>query len=126
MRLSERNKQPIWYANYSGKTEIEDEYGNIVGDYQIVYTNPKKAMWNVGVIDSVTEVEMFGMNASDIIRVVPDTKDFSLDENSVLWYGITPNIKADGTTDTPYNYNRIKIHRTLNTITFYAQRTDIK
>ena len=43
MRLSERNKQPIWYANYSGKTEIEDDDGNKVGDYQVVYTNPKKS-----------------------------------------------------------------------------------
>lgn len=125
MRLMQRNKQPIWYANYESKEEIIDEYGNSTGSYEIKYTKPKRAMWNVGVIDSDTEVEMYGLNAQDVIRIVADKKNFPLNETSVIWYGVTPTLKDDGVTYTPYNYNKIVIRSTLNTVTVYAQRVDI-
>ncbi len=125
MRLMQRNKQPIWYANYESKKEIIDEYGNSTGSYEIKYTKPKRAMWNVGVIDSDAEVAMYGFNANNVIRVIADKKNFPLNESSVIWYGITPKLNTDGTTYTPYNYNKIVIRSTLNTTIFYAQRADL-
>jgi len=125
MRTLRRNTQPIWYANYSGKTELTDEYGNSLGEYEITYTAPTKTAWNVNVVESDADVAMFGVQAIDTIVGVAPRNGFPLDETSILWYGITPTIKEDGTTDTAHNYRVVGMRSSLNAVRFYAQRVDV-
>jgi hypothetical protein len=125
MRLCERNKQPLWYANYVSHTEIVDEYNNATGEYTITYSAPTKAAWNVNVVESDSDVAMFGVQAFDTIVGVAEKDGFPLSETSILWYGITPEIKQDGTTDTAHNYRVVGIRPSLNTVRFYAQRVDV-
>jgi hypothetical protein len=125
MRFSERNKQPVWYSTFVSKTEIVDEYGNSTGEYEITYTAPAKTAWNVNVVESEADVAMFGVQAMDTIVGVAPRNGFPLDETSILWYGITPTIKEDGTTDTAHNYRVVGIRPSLNTVKFYAQRVDV-
>lgn len=125
MRMSERNKQPIWYANYSGKTELTDEYGNSLGEYEITYTAPTKTAWNVAYIESEADVQMFGVQANDTVVIVADKAGFTLTPESILWWGVTPIIKEDGTTDTPHNYRVVGIRPSLNTVKFYAQKVSV-
>lgn len=124
MRTLNRNKQTLWYANYSSTEILEDEYGNELGT-KVIYGKPASAAWNVGVIESDAEVQMFGVNAVDVISVVAEKDDFPLTETSVLWYGVTPEIKQDGTTDTAFNYRVVGIRRSLNELRFYAQKINI-
>ena len=49
-------------------------------------------------VESDADVAMFGVQAIDTIVGVADRAGFPLDETSILWYGITPTIKEDGTT----------------------------
>src|SRR5574344_583707 len=125
MRLCERNKQPLWYANYVSHTEIVDEYNNATGEYTITYSAPTKAAWNVNVVESDSDVAMFGVQAFDTIVGVAEKDGFPLSETSILWYGVTPEIKQDGTTDTAHNYRVVGIRPSLNTVRFYAQRVDV-
>ena len=125
MRFSERNKQPVWYSTFVSKTEIVDEYGNSTGEYEITYTAPTKTAWNVSVVESDADVAMFGIQAIDTIVGVAKKDGFPMTETSILWYGITPTIKEDGTTDTAHNYRVVGIRPSLNTVKFYAQRVDV-
>ncbi len=125
MRTLNKNAQPIWYANYSGKTELTDEHENSLGEYEITYTAPTKTAWNVAYIESEADVQMFGVQASDTVVIVVDKAGFTLTPESILWWGVTPNIKADGTTDTAHNYRVVGIRPSLNTVKFYAQKVSV-
>jgi hypothetical protein len=125
MRTLGRNAQPVWYATFASKTEIVDEYNNATGEYTITYSAPTKAAWNVSVVESDSDVAMFGVQAFDTIVGVAEKDGFPLSETSILWYGITPEIKQDGTTDTAHNYRVVGIRPSLNTVRFYAQKVSV-
>jgi hypothetical protein len=125
MRFSERNRQPVWYSTFVSKTEIVDEYENATGEYKITYSAPVKAAWNVSVVESEADIAMFGVQALDAIVGVASRNGFPLDETSILWYGITPEIKQDGMTDTAHNYRVVGIRPSLNTVRFYAQKVSV-
>lgn len=125
MRTLVKNAQPIWYSNYSSKTELTDEDGNSLGEYEITYTAPTKTAWNVAYIESEADVQMFGVQASDTVVIVADKAGFTLTPESILWYGIAPTIKEDGTTDTAHNYRVVGIRPSLNTVRFYAQKVSV-
>lgn len=125
MRALSRNQQPIYYATFVSKTEIKDEYDNATGEYAITYSAPVKAAWNVSVVQSDSEVAMFGVQSIDTIVGVAEKDGFPLDETSILWYGIAPEIKEDGTTDTAHNYRVVGIRPSLNTVKFYAQKVSV-
>ena len=125
IRTLNKNKQSIYYATFVSKTEIVDEYDNATGEYEITYTAPAKTAWNVNVVESDADVAMFGVQAIDTIVGVADRAGFPLDETSILWYGITPTIKEDGTTDTAHNYRVVGIRPSLNTVKFYAQKVSV-
>ena len=125
MRTLGRNAQPVWYATFASKTEIVDEYDNATGEYVVTYSAPTKAAWNVSVVESEAEVAMFGIQAIDTIVGVAEKDGFPMTETSILWYGITPTIKEDGTTDTAHNYRVVGMRSSLNAVRFYAQRVDV-
>jgi len=125
MRTLKKNTQPIWYANYSGKTELTDEYGNSIGEYEITYTAPTKTAWNVAYIESEADVQMFGVQASDTVVIVAPKVGFTLTPESILWWGVTPTIKEDGTTDTAHNYRVVGIRPSLNAVKVYAQKVSV-
>ena len=125
MRLLNRNKQPLWYANFTGRTELIDEWGNSTGQHELIYTNPTRVEWNVNIVGSDYEVEMFGVDAVDTIVMVVRNGDLPLTETSILWYDVTPNIKQDGTTNTPHNYRIIGIRKSLNFTKVYAKKVDV-
>ena len=125
MRLLNRNKQPLWYANFADKTELIDEWGNSTGQYELVYSKPTKAEWNVNIVDSDYEVEMFGVDAVDTIVMVVKNEDLPLTETSILWYDVTPNIKEDGTTEKPHIYSIIGIRKSLNFTKVYAKKVSV-
>ena len=125
MRTLNRNKQPIWYSNYASSSPILDEYGNNTGQTKITYDNPEKKDWNVNTVESDAEAQMFGVKAVDTIKVVADKNDFPLSEASILWWGVTPIIKDDGSTDTKHNYTMAGIRPSLNELVFYATKVDV-
>lgn len=124
MRLLNRNTQLIYYATIVSKEEIKDEYSNATGQYQITYSAPVKTMWNVSYIDSDVEVEMFGIAATNMLRIVAPKDGFVLDEASILWYGKTPDLIYDAT-NPKHNYVIVGIRPSLNQVMIYAKRVDV-
>jgi len=47
MRCMDRNKIPFYYALYDTKVEIEDDYGNKTGQYELSYGNPIRCKANI-------------------------------------------------------------------------------
>lgn len=120
MRTLNRNKQQLYYATYVSKTEIEDEYGNGTGAYQITYSAPVAANWNVRGVESDAEVEMFGILAKDTVRIVCE-KPLPIDSASIIWFGNTPATPYVATAP-GHNYRIAGIPPTLNDAVFYAVR----
>jgi hypothetical protein len=119
-RLSERNKQALYYATYVSKTEILDEFGNKTGQFQITYSAPVAVNWNVRGVESDAEVEMFGILAKDTVRVVAE-KPLPIDTASIIWFGKTPATPYVATAP-GHNYRIAGIPPTLNDGVFYAVR----
>ena len=124
MRTLNRNKQPIYYATFVSKTEAKDEYGNPTGTWEVTYSTPTKAMYNIGFVESDAEVEMFGIAASSTLRIVAPKDGFPLDEASILWFGKEPETPYNATSP-KHNYAVAGIRPSLNELVFYARKVEV-
>ena len=122
-RLSQRNKQPVWWANYVSISPTYDDFGNENGN-AITYTTPRKAMWNVNVVDSQSEVEAFGINATDALRIAAEKDGFPLAIGSILWVGKEPDATYDS--ESPHhNFAVVGVKSSLNELVFYARKVGV-
>ena len=101
MKFLERNKQIVYYAKYSGKTEKTKTVGTgqdaktiKQGEYDIRYTTPMEAFVYVSVPKS-TRSSGFGRarleadgNVSHYQRVLISEVDLGLTIDDVFWVGI--------------------------------------
>lgn len=116
MRTLNRNKTRIYYANYIGKTPVKDEYGNLTGEYAIVYGNPFAVMANVSAAQGETITRQFGEDVRYDRVIVLDDPAFPIAESSILWIDRTPQIAADGSTKTPHDYIVNRVAVSLNSV----------
>lgn len=104
MKALHRNKVRIFYANYCDKVPLMDEYGNLTGEYAISYSNPIEVMANVSAARGEATTRQFGDNESYDRVIVLDDPNFPITVSSILWVDTLPEIKEDGSTDTPHDY----------------------
>ena len=128
-----RNRRKVFYANWTGgRTERVDYMGHRLGRYQNVY-GPVQEMWvNVSTTSGLTNNNLSGKverhaygqqkDYTATINPLPDSCD--MDENSVLWVDVVPEIKPDGTTDTPYDHVIVRIAEALNWRACQVQKVD--
>jgi len=124
MRMLNRNAQTVWYATVLNKNEIIDEHGCNTGAWEITYSQPVKAKWNVGYVTADAEVEMFGILAKDSLRIVAPKQGFPLTEESILWFGKEPEDVFDPTSP-KHNYAIAGICPGLNHVVFYARKVEV-
>lgn len=126
MRLLSRNKVRIYYANYHDKIPITDENGYKTGEYQIAYENPVAIRANVSAARGEATTRQFGESeAYDRIIVLDDPKT-TIDVSSVLWIDTPPEIKSDGTTDTPYDYIVKQVAPGLNSVSIAVSKVSVR
>ncbi len=114
MRSMERNKQNIYYALYQDQVPILDEDGNETGDYKTGYSNPLPFRIRVSPNKGESENNAFGKSL-DYDRVMyTSDHSFPIDEFSILWVDTMPEIKEDGSTDTPHDYTVKRQAKDLN------------
>lgn len=118
MRTLEINKQPMWYALYTGKTEKIDEYGNHTGTYRLTYSEPVYYPVNMSQSRGTADVDEFGINANYDRTFVTTDMDCPIKEDSIIWFG------KDPTTD-PHNYVVYQIANSLNSITIAIRGVDV-
>jgi hypothetical protein len=118
----ERNKQGIYYALFSDKTPILDFDGFETGDYESGYSNPVPFRIRVSPNKGENSEQAFG-KLLDYDRVLSTSDhDFQIDEFSILWIGRVPEIKEDGSTDTPHDYTVARVSKDLNEWLFAIKR----
>ena len=125
MRALQRNKTRIFYANYQGKTPIEDGYGNLTGEYEISYTNPMEVCANVSAARGKATTQQFG-NVENYDRVIVlDDPQFPIDTTSILWIDTLPEIAEDGSTKTPHDYIVKQVATSLNSVSIAVSKVNV-
>ena len=125
MRTLARNKVRIFYANYRKKTPIRDEYGNLTGEYEIIYDNPVAVMANVSAARGESTTRQFGEDVSYDRIIVLDNPAFPIAETSILWIDTIPEITEDGTTKTPHDYIVKQVAPSLNSISIAVSKVNV-
>ena len=120
MRSLRRNERRFWYANYAGNEEILSD-----GQYKVKYGKPAEARANVSAARGALDDEHFGINADYDRTITTCDKSLNLAESSVLWIEKTPEIAADGSTATPWDYVVVKIARSLNSTTIAIKKVSV-
>ena len=133
MRCMSRNKVDYYYALYEGKEPIIDEYGNNTGEYEVKHGNPVKSSANISAAKGETQTRQFGENVSyDKVIVIDDTSS-PIDENSILWIDIVPELdnegalalNADGEVITPHDYIVKKVAKSLNSVSYAVSKVSV-
>ena len=119
MRTLEINKQPMWYALLTGKSEVIDEYGNHTGVFELTYSKPVYYPVNMSESRNIVKHEAFGVTADYDRTFVTSDLSCPIKEDSIIWFG------ADPTTE-PHNYVVHRIANSLNSITIAIREVDIR
>ena len=134
MRCMVRNKQDFYYALYSGKTEIIDEYGNATGQYKIVYSDPVKTRGNVSAAQGEMQNRQFGDSETYDKVIVLGNKSVPIDEYTILWVDSSPSLNEDGSLATnedgtyksPHDYVVKKVARSLNNVSLAISKVMVR
>ncbi len=115
MRCLRRNKIPIYYAKYLGKTALQDAAGNYTGDYEETYTTPEELMANVSIANGETTIDEYGNNEAYSKTIVLSDPDFPIDEETVFWIDRTP-------TQGNYDYRVKRVAKSLNSLRVWLEK----
>ena len=116
MRCLLRNAKVFYFAPYEGKVEIEDEYGNKTGEYEVVYGKPIKCKGNISAAQGEMQSRQFGDSESYDKVITLSNVNIPMDVYSILWVDNLPVTTEDGTTKTPHDYIVKKIAKSLNVV----------
>lgn len=133
MRGLKRNKQTLWYALYSGKTELIDEYGNRTGQFAIEYEKPCRTEANISPASGETSIAQFGESERYDKVIVFAGTDVPIDEYAVLWIDREPALDAngelqkesDGGVLTPHDYVVKRVARSLNSTAYAVDKVRV-
>ena len=120
-----RNKQEFYYALYIDKNELKDEYGNVTGEYEVLYGNPIEMKGNISSPVGETQVREFGGSENYDKVIVLDDKNAPINEHSILWVDSLPLLNENGTTNTPYDYTVKRVARSLNGVLIGIKKVDV-
>lgn len=126
MRTLTRNKVRIYYANYRTKTPVKDEYDNLTGEYDITYEDPVEIKANVSAARGESTTRQFGEDEVYDRVIVMDDPRVPIEVSTVLWIDTLPEIKADGSTDTPYDYIVKQVAPSLNSVSIAVSKVNVR
>lgn len=132
MHSLNRNTQKIYYAEYIGKVPIRDTYGNLTGEYEVQYGEPKEYWINVSIAARTAfagdeiKLEEFGINSNYQRNLVTCDMNCPIMEDSVLWVGIEPTQEVEGQT-VPVEHNFVIARKSisLNGISFAIREVNL-
>lgn len=126
MRCMERNKTKFYYAPYLDKMELEDEYGNRTGQYELMYGKPIQAKGNISAAQGEIQSRQFGDSVTYDKVIVLDNPSTPIDEYSILWIDSMPDLSSDGSTETPHDYIVKKVARSLNSVSIAVSKVNVQ
>jgi len=119
MRTLEINKQPMWYALCTGKSEIIDDNGLNTGCFEITYGKPVYYPVNMSESRNITQFDAFGVTSGYDRTFVTTDMSCPIKEDSIIWFGADPNTQ-------PHNYVVHRIANSLNSITIAIREVDLR
>lgn len=123
MRGLKRNMKPFYYCLYKESQEIEDDYGNVTGQYRVVYYRPRRMCANISQATGLSNIEQFG-NLENYDKVIVTCEmDCPIDENTVLFVDKEPEYNQDG--NPQYDYTVRRVAKSLNSISIAIQRVSV-
>ena len=139
MRVLERNKQDIWYANPTGMTYVTDENGFKTGDKEITYEPPIKKRMSMAISSGannlgsqgIATVEPYGIVTGYTHRAVTEDLNCTMGEESRVWFGISPTktIVKNGVStqvNVPHNFEVVRKAKSLNHLIYYLKEVDVQ
>ena len=121
-----RNKRKFYYALYIDTNDLKDEYGNLTGEYEVVYGNPIGIKGNVSGEMGEMQSRQFGGSESYDKVIVLDNPNTPINEYSILWVDTLPHLNEDGTTNTPHDYIVKKVARSSNSVSIAISKVNVK
>lgn len=133
MRCMERNKVNFHYALFTKRVPVVDEYGNDTGEFDVQHGNPVKSSANISAAKGETQTRQFGENVSYDKVIAMDNEAPPIDEYSILWIDITPELNADGSlavddegnVKTPHDYIVKKVAKSLNSVSYAVSKVSV-
>ena len=140
MRILERNKQDLWYANPTGTVSYKtDTNGFKTGEKTIAYGTPTKVRMSMAISSGANNlgsqgmatVEPYGLVTGYTHRAVTEDVNCPMNELSHIWYGILPTHEEtkNGQTVTvanPYNFVVVRKAKSLNHLIYYLKEVDVQ
>ena len=133
MRCMERNKVNFYYALFTKRVPVVDEYGNDTGEFDVQHGNPVKSSANISAAKGETQTRQFGENVSYDKVIAMDNEAPPIDEYSILWIDTTPELNADGSlavdgegnVKTPHDYIVKKVAKSLNSVSYAVSKVSV-
>ena len=125
MRTLNRNKIRIFYANYRNRIPLKDEYGNLTGEYEILYDTPVEVKANVSAARGEATTRQFGDDEGYDRVIVLDDPKFPIAVTSILWIDTLPEIADDGSTNTPHDYIVKQVATSLNSVSIAVSKVKV-
>lgn len=126
MRSLIRNKQKIYYALLTNLKEIRDEYGNLTGEYEPIYTTPIEYHINVSAARGTADVDQFGINTIYSKTLVTNDLNCPICETTHLWIDKAPTVTQNNVeVVTPHNYVVTSVAKSLNSVTYAIKEVSV-
>lgn len=133
MRSLIRNQVSFYYAPYEGKTEMKDDYGNLSGEFEIVYGKPVKVFGNISAAQGEMQTRQFGESETYDKVIILDNPNTPIDEYSILWVDKPPVLSSqgallmndEGIATVPHDYVVKKIARSLNSVSIAISKVHV-
>ena len=146
MRLLERNKKVLWFANRTGETYVTDTNNLKTGEKTQTYGEPQKIRVAMSISSGANNIGSQGMADLSLRGIVTGythnaiTEDMNcpMDEEAIVWYGIEPThteqvtsvvngetVTQDVIVRNPYNYKVVRKAAALNHIVYYLKEVGV-
>ena len=146
MRLLERNKQTLWFANPDSRSYVVDANGLKTGEKTTVYKTPQSARMSVAMSSGannlgsqgMAELERYGISSGYTHRASTEDMSCEMGEESIVWLGvphertvqtqqmINGEMQTVETTEIlPHNFKIVRKAKSINHLIYYLKEVDV-
>ena len=148
MRILERNKQDLWYANPTGTASYKtDANGLKTGEKTIAYDTPVKVRMSMAISSGannlgsqgMANIEPYGLVTGYTHRAVTEDINCPMNELSHVWFGILPThteevtqtvngqtVTVETEVANPHNSVVVRKAKSLNHLIYYLKEVDVQ
>ena len=135
MRVLERNKKELWFANRLSESYVTDSNGLKTGEKQQNYGEPQKLKASMSISSGANNLgsqgmvtlDPYGITTAYTHKAITEDMSCTMDEESRVWYGIEPFIEVNGEqVKQPHNFRVVRKAKSLNHLIFYLKEVDVK